>query len=372
MSRKRTEITSPDREKVAALLQSATDPRDKERLIVARMAMTGQYTIGMMAHAVGRATSCIQQWLGTFETGGVEALLRRTRPAGRPASLSPEVRRQLHGHLEAGTWRTARQMRQWLLDTHKIELTLKGCYYWLGKSGGALKAPRPCHHRQTPGAVTDFKMQHWQERLASLAIPAGEPVRFWIMDECRFGLHTITRHCWGLRGKRVVKPFQQRFDWEYLYGAVDILSGEPVFCHMPTVGCEAVWTFLEEVVRTSPGAHHVILWDGAGFHQPPPMPSAHQNGNGNGNGAWSSLAKVHVLKLPPYCPELNPTEKIWDLVKDTLCNRVFAGIEQLREAMLPRLQEFWQQPGGLSSLVGNNWLRHHVNASSPVILPVSK
>ena len=180
--------------------------------------------------------------------------------------------------------------------------------------------------------------------------------------QSRFGLHTVVRHCWGLRGQRVIKPFQQRFDWEYLYGAVDILSGEPVFCHMPTVSCEAVWTFLGELVQTDPGAHHVILWDGAGFHQPPPA----------GEEEWAALAKVHVLKLPPYCPELNPTEKIWDQLKDAVCNRVFGTIEALQEGMLPKLREFWENPLGLSSLIGNNWLRHQVNASYQVILPAFK
>ena len=96
------------------------------------------------------------------------------------------------------------------------------------------------------------------------------------MDESRFGLHSVVRHCWGLRGQRVVKPFQQRFDWEYLYGAVDILSGEPVFCHLPTVSCETVWTFLRERVQTAPEAHHVVLWDGAKFHSP--RPSGKRNG----------------------------------------------------------------------------------------------
>ena len=41
---KRTGITSPDREKVAALVQSTSDPRDQERLIATRMAMSGQHT----------------------------------------------------------------------------------------------------------------------------------------------------------------------------------------------------------------------------------------------------------------------------------------------------------------------------------------
>ena len=180
------------------------------------------------------------------------------------------------------------------------------------------------------------------------------------MDESRFGLHTVVRRCRGLRGERVVKPFPQRSDWEYLYGAVDILTGEPVFCHLPAVSCEAVRQFPGGLVKTDPAAHHVVLWDGAGFHQPPDP----------GDPEWAELHHVQVLKLPPYCPELNPTEKIRDQLKDAICNQVFDGIQALRAALLPKLKAFREQSGGLSSLIGNNWLRQKVNGCSPVIVPV--
>lgn len=353
MSRKRTEISSPDREEVELRLRSTTDPREKERLIVARMAMSGQHTLDMMAQAVGRARSCVQTWLDKFVAGGVEGLLKRKSPPGREPGLSPEVRREIGERLREGTWRTAREFRVWLERTHQVSLSLAACYYWLGKSGGRLKAPRPCHQKQEPGAAVDFKMDGWGDGLASLDLPPGVPVRFWVMDESRFGLHTVARRCWSLRGERVVKRCQQRYEWDYVYGAVDILGGEPVFCHLPTVSVEAVWMFLRELVKVDPEAHHVVLWDGAGFHQPPE----------DCGPDWADLAKVHVLRLPPYCPELNPTEKIWDQLKDVICNKVFEGIEALRDALLPRLRAFWESPGGLGSLVGNNWLRHEVNAS---------
>jgi transposase len=353
MSRKRTEIVSPDRDEVHSLLDTTSDPRQRERLLAARMAMTGQYTLAMIAEGVGRARSVVQTWLDQFEEGGVAALLERKSPPGRTPALSAEVQRQLTAKLSEGAWRTAGQFRQWLKEKHGLTLSVAGSYYWLGKLQGVLKAPRPCHRQQKPGAVEEFKTEGWEQKLAELNLPPGEPVRFWVMDESRFGLHTIVRHCWGLRGRRIVRPFQQKFDWDYVYGAISILDGEPVFCHLPTVSCEAVWEFLRQIVQTQPGAHHVVLWDGAGFHQPPPRDDPE----------WSGLSRVHTLKLPPYSPELNPTEKIWDQLKDTVCNRVFDTVEALRDALLPKLRDFWSDPLGLSSLVGRNWLLQKVNAS---------
>ena len=48
-----------------------------------------------------------------------------------------------------------------------------------------------------------------------------------------------------------------------------------------------------------------MIGDGAGFH--------HREGQ---DGVESFAANIHVLTLPPYSPELNPIEKLWDIVKD--------------------------------------------------------
>ena len=178
MSRKRTEIISPDKDKVEALLRTVTYARDKERLIVARMAMSGQHTLAIMAQTVGRARSCIQTWLERFEKHGVDGLLQRLSAPGAEPSLNAAVQAELVEKLRTGAWRTGEEMRRWLRVSHGIDLGLGGCYYWMGKSGGRLKTPRPSHHRQAPGAVENFKMQGWEESLASLDFPAGKPVRF--------------------------------------------------------------------------------------------------------------------------------------------------------------------------------------------------
>jgi transposase len=53
---------------------------------------------------------------------------------------------------------------------------------------------------------------------------------------------------------------------------------------------------------------------------------------------------VRIIDLPPYSPEFNPCEQLWDIVKDDIGNRVYGTIETieaLREAMLPTLQRYW-------------------------------
>jgi transposase len=41
---------------------------------------------------------------------------------------------------------------------------------------------------------------------------------------------------------------------------------------------------------------------------------------------WRVPTHVHLLFLPPYAPELQPTERLWPLTNTTLANRHFATI----------------------------------------------
>ena len=79
-------------------------------------------------------------------------------------------------------------------QTHGIQRAAKSLYRWLGKAGGALRVPRPAHGLQNPPAATAFRAE-LEERLEKLALPKDRPVKIWVADEGRFGLHTQSRRC---------------------------------------------------------------------------------------------------------------------------------------------------------------------------------
>ena len=77
---------------------------------------------------------------------------------------------------------------------------------------------------------------------------------------------------------------------------------------------------------------------------------------------------MRVLTLPPYSPELNPIERLWDIVKDRICNRVWADLEELTTAINVVRREYWSTPKLVRSLVGQGWLLDQANASTPSVL----
>lgn len=348
MARRRTKIgVGP--EVLADLKQrlgAATDLRDKERLQVALWATRGQHTLAELAQLAGRARSTIQIWLDCLVAGGVEGLLQREAPPGLSSPIGkPEVQQQLKEGLKAGRWRTAQQVAAWLEEAHGIKRAAKSLYRWLGKAGGALRVPRPCHVQQDPLATAAFRAQ-LEDRLEKLALPKNKPVKIWVADESRFGLHTQSRRCWALRGQRVVIPQQQRYEWEYVYGALEVVQGGAEFRFMPSVSLDFSCGFLEQIAASDPRAEHVVIWDQAGFH-PRPM-------------AATLPERIHLLPLPPYSPELNPVEGLWDQVQDCTCNRRHADLEDMETTLTEALRPFWETPTKVLSLI-HHWLHDQAN-----------
>lgn len=328
--------------------KEAKDVRDRQRLQALVLATTGQHGYRDIARIVGCATSTFALWLNKFMAGGVEELLRRDTPPGSTSPIgAPEVQQELVAGLKAGRWRTAGQVAAWLQEAHGIERAAKSLYRWLGKAGGALRVPRPCHVKQDPLATAAFRAE-LESKLESLALPKDKPVKIWVADESRFGLHTQSRRCWALRGQRVVIPQQQRYEWEYVYGVLEVVQGGAQFRFLPSVNLNFSRNFLGQIAASDPQAEHVVIWDQAGFHprvQDPSLPP-----------------RIHLLPLPPYSPELNPIEGLWDQVQDRTCNQRYVSLDALEETLTAALRPFWESPAKVLSLI-HHWLHAQANAT---------
>jgi transposase len=325
----------------------------KERLLAVKLGLEGELDLEAIANAVGRARSSIQSWFDAFREGGLAKLLELHRGQGPASRLGAQHAAKLQAGLARGQWRTAPDIQRALAEDG-LQVSLTTVYKYLGKCGARLRVPRPQHSKNDPAAAEAFKSS-LAEKLHALQIEPGREVRLWVMDEMRCGLHTETRRVWGLPNMRPVVRVQQKYQWQYVYGALEVSGGAAHFWYAPTVDLECNQKFLADLAAADPERTHVIIYDGAGFHQH--------------DGDAALPAHVRIITLPPYSPELNPVEKLWDVLRDSICNRVFGTIEQLQRALSPKLKEYWDDTANVLSLLGEGWMLAQANASGPSILP---
>ena len=73
--------------------------------------------------------------------------------------------------------------------------------------------------------------------------------------------------------------------------------------------------------------------------------------------------------MPPYSPEPDPIEGLWDQIKDSLCNRAFDTLAELEAVLLTELHCFCHDARRVRSLVFD-WLLDQANTSSRPVVPI--
>ena len=144
-------------------------------------------------------------------------------------------------------------------------------------------------------------------------------IEVWFQDEARFGQQGTLTRMWAETGSRPTAVKQTEYEWCYLFGAVNPITGESSAMLAPTVNTDYMnehLRFISEAVGDR--VHVVLVLDQAGWHVAK---------------ALKVPANITLLHLPPYSPELNPTERLWAYLKSHyLSNRVFTDYDDLFEA----------------------------------------
>lgn len=339
-------------ELVSQRLKTESAGLARERLLAVSHGLKGELNLSEIAETMGRSRATIQTWFDLYRVGGVERLCRRSNaPTGRPSQLTSKAEKELRKKLAKGSFRKTDDTRLWLKNQFGIDATYETVRRWMGKLGARLKVVRPRH----PNSC-DLKRYEFRTQLARQVFTAlkerdlhgkGRPIRIWVSDEARFGLQPCLRRAWVTRGVRAHKSSDCRYDWQYVWGALQVGGGGSEFLYTNGVSGETSISFLEQISKRDPYAIHVMIWDGASFH-PKNMDKRMPD-------------NVVVLRQPPYSPELNPVEKLWDMLRDSLCNRRWESLDHLLEAASRWLAEFWDTPEQILSLVGNGWMRQQAN-----------
>jgi hypothetical protein len=140
----------------------------------------------------------------------------------------------------------------------------------------------------------------------------GKPIEIWFQDEARVGQQGTLTRVWSKRGSRPRALRDRRYQWTYIFGAVCPERGLGAAVVLSHVNVEAMNVHLAEISgQITPGAHAVLVLDGAGWHDPPKL---------------RVPDNISLLALPRYSPELNPVREYLAILRSNFLSH----LEQLR------------------------------------------
>ena len=293
-------------------------------------------SIAHTARILGRNRVTVQRWLSEYECSGLKGLLAPKAHGGRQASIPPWAQTKLKKRLQQprGFARYG-DIVDWLASECGITVNYWVVYDLVRRRWKAkLKRPRPCHSEQDSEAVDGFPDKLRSRLRKAVRVAPDLQLRYWVEDESRFGLKPIRRRRITACGVAPVALEYWRYEWLWLYGFVEPLTGASFFWEFSALDHICFGDVLTRFAMQYPDDMHIIQMDRASAHCTPKL---------------AIPANVAFCLQPSRSPELNPIEQLWSQLKGQLANRQWLNLDELKRELSHQLRRL--TPAGLRSLM---------------------
>jgi transposase len=296
----------------------------------------------VQAKALGLRRSTIYSWLAMYRAGGWDAL--KAKPLrGRPQKITGTQLEWLYKtvvgssplqhRFEFALW-TRQMIRILLWEQFRLKLSLSSIGRLLAQLG--LTCQRPLFRASEQD---ELKVRRWRENdyplIRSLAREAKADIVFLDESSIRSDYHSGTT--WAKRGETPVVRSTAKRDKVNMISAISP-KGEMRF--MVFEGKLDAPQFIEFLKRLIAGAERPVflIVDGHPVHKSRAVKAWLTDANADQD-------RIRLFFLPPYSPELNPDELVWNHVKNHGVGRAaYSPDKQLRRLVYRRLFSLQRRP----------------------------
>ncbi|KWW98047.1 transposase [Carbonactinospora thermoautotrophica] len=271
--------------------------REATRAVMVLLSARGM-TAAEIAVLLHYDPATVRRWIARHDTEGITGLVDRPR-CGRPRKGSGRLGERIRALLAAPkAWTTPRVWQALGRPT----ISLRTCYRRI-REHARWRRPRLAA-RGDPDRETIC--QHIRTRIA--ALPAGSVAL--AADESHLDLLARIRACWILRGQRHTIDTPGSNQRRSLFGATDLVT-EAFHYAISRRAVSAVFCqFLDQLLTAYPTAPTVaVICDNASIHH-----------SGITRRWLAAHPRLLLLEGARYCPQDNPTERIWAALKHQLAN----------------------------------------------------
>lgn len=144
----------------------------------------------------------------------------------------------------------------------------------------------------------------------------------WILlagDETRITWEAIVRRVWLPKGKKSVLKVHREHEAQNFLGFLNLKTGTPHLYPVPWQNQREIIRVLKLIQNKYVGKRICLVWDNAKFHK----------GRLIRKTLEKTLSNFFLINFPPYAPDTNPQEHIWQWSKDQIANVQFHSLKDL-------------------------------------------
>lgn len=326
-------------EELRGALACCPDHKAQGRLNAILLLLCGGSFALTQVHA-GVSERCLQLWIKRFNDAGIDGITYRPK-SGRPRVVpADQVAQEIlpvvddPGRADRHHW-TVVSLCGWLKEQRDWEISYRTLLRYLHEQGYARRIPRPVP--EPPDK--DKWQQQRQEFVPQLLKLLNDPrTDVYFGDEAGFEGDPRPRQRWVKRGSRPTQGYYGGHVRRNVIGAVNPASGRFISLIVPHCDTEMFQAFLDTMAREHPaeeGKRVCLVLDNASWHRTQRL-------------EWHHIQKVF---LPPYSPDMNPIERLWQYLKSHGMAGYFTGDgEELSDQLCQCIQELLNHPQLLQSV----------------------
>lgn len=320
-----------DNEKVLLLQYAKASPLILIRLkSQAILLATNQVSTAIIGNVQDRSERTIILWLRDWNNRRLASLFTGHQDNSNASKLTRTQLAEIQTTLMLppsdtglpGAFWDVPKLKSYLEASFGVVYESESSYHFLLRFGNlSFKYPDTFDRKRDLGLIGARMIQIQQEIVPLLKNPDWE---IFSVDEVRMEQEAITRRAWLKKGERtIIKVDRDKQAQSY----IGFLSQKTFRCEvyeMPWQNQDEVLKAFEQFLANHPSKQIAIVWDNAAFHKGQKIRAALAKGQ--------LLERVHLIPMPPYAPDHNPIEKVWNAAKQAVANVQRHTFEQTKTA----------------------------------------
>jgi transposase len=296
------------------------------------------WTYSQVAEALLVDEDTLRNYVWKFTKGGLKELLIDHYQGNEGRLSGPELV-ELDEHLLEYVYQGAEQIVEYIEKTYGISYTVSGVTALLHRLNYSYKKPK-----KVPGKADEQKQREFLKKYYKVRENMRKEDGLYFIDGSHPQHNSVTAYGWikkGIEKQLLSNTIYRRLN---IHGALNIDTLQVHARFEKRLDEEAVLDMLESLrKRQREGTIYIVL-DNAGYYCTKRV-KAYAKGLG-----------IKLLYLPPYSPNLNIIERLWNYFqKRVMHNRYYDSYDKFRTRSRQFFNELWRHKDELRTLMTENF-----------------
>jgi len=318
-------LSASDRKEMLGCVKSQTEEHGIARRANALLLLDDGVSCADIAKALYLDDDTVRRWHKQYQTGGWDFVVINDWKGGQPRMTAAQET-ALTTWLEGRFCRSADEIRAHIAGEFGLRYSHSGCIKLLSRLGFEYRKPRPVPRVADPAQQADFIAAY--ARLLN-GLGADEAVYF--ADAVHPEYQSKPAFGWVKRGAHPTLKTTPGRGRVNIHGALNLENFDAPFVEPTTVDGQSAVQLLAKIEARAPDKSTIhVIWDNAPYHRGPDVRAFLSRPD----------CRINLIALPPYCPHLNPIERLWKVMHEHVTyNTYYPNQKQFAAAILAFFRE---------------------------------